>query len=474
MRNIKFDDASKSYYELFENGSRKYLGNLEKNYALSDNKIEEGHFKLIPGTVDRYINFEGRYFTYGCESEAKLSIKYHTSPLPCWDGNYKDLVIVKMSNERVKINYSRYYLRDLYQQVFSKEIEEERERIGREFYNEKLNVWDLDFEETWKQIENSNFYMSSYLRVKYKNPITNYEELFCGVDAKSVIKLLDDHEEIIPEHKYDTAEKDGYKPLKDETVAEIRVVYPKGRFIYPGKYGVDCAFDPIMYNRRVMKQKLSTALNEYNTLFDSRFGSPQMLNWFYHYAKELWGYEPEVKSEWTINNLVGEEWRRLKDADHIFVSNFGRVATIQFRGVKGRTRLLKPFYCNGYATTQYENNRGRLIKIGIGRLVAKTFIPNPDNKPECDHINTVRDDNRVWNLHWVSHDENMNNPITVERRKERMYVPVLQYDLQGNFIKEFPAVKIAEDELGITGISNCCQGKLKTAGGFVWRYKYKK
>ena len=213
MRNIKFDDASKSYYELFENGSRKYLGNMEKNYALSDNKIEEGHFKLIPGTVDRYINFEGRYFTYGCESEAKLSIKYHTSPLPCWDGNYKDLVIVKMSNERVKINYSRYYLRDLYQQVFSKEIEEERERIGREFYNEKLNVWDLDFEETWKQIENSNFYMSSYLRVKYKNPITNYEELFCGVDAKSVIKLLDDHEEIIPEHKYDTAEKDGYKPL---------------------------------------------------------------------------------------------------------------------------------------------------------------------------------------------------------------------------------------------------------------------
>ena len=161
-----------------------------------------------------------------------------------------------------------------------------------------------------------------------------------------------------------------------------------------------------------MRQRFPEALNEYNSLFNSSFGNPQTLNWFYHYAKELWGYEPEVRSEWTINNLVGEEWRRLEDADHIFVSNFGRVATNQYRGVKGRTRLLKPFYCNGYATTQYENNKGRLIKIGIGRLVAKTFIPNPDHKEEVDHIDTVRDNNRVWNLHWVSHDENMRNPIT--------------------------------------------------------------
>ena len=426
MRNIKFDNASNSYYELFEDGSRKYLGNMERIYALSDNKIEEGNFKLIPGTVDRYINFEGRYFAYGCESEVKLYIKYYTSALPCWTGNYKDLVVVKMSNERIRINNSRCYLRDIYQQVFSKEIEEERERIGREFYNENLKIWDLDFEETWKQIENSNFYMSSYLRVKYKNPITNYENLFCGIDAKCVIKLLDDHEETIPEHKYDTAEEDGYKPLKDENIAEIKVVYPKGRFISNGRYWklfnepwkpelnyrFDYTYEPILFGFTEMRQRFPEALNEYNSLFNSSFGNPQTLNWFYHYAKELWGYEPEVRSEWTINNLVGEEWRRLEDADHIFVSNFGRVATNQYRGVKGRTRLLKPFYCNGYATTQYENNKGRLIKIGIGRLVAKTFIPNPDHKEEVDHIDTVRDNNRVWNLHWVSHDENMRNPIT--------------------------------------------------------------
>lgn len=48
------------------------------------------------------------------------------------------------------------------------------------------------------------------------------------------------------------------------------------------------------------------------------------------------------------------------------------------------------------------------------------FIPNPENKPEIDHINTIRDDNRVENLRWVTHKENSNNPITLKRSSESM------------------------------------------------------
>ena len=45
----------------------------------------------------------------------------------------------------------------------------------------------------------------------------------------------------------------------------------------------------------------------------------------------------------------------------------------------------------------------------VHRLVAKNFIPNPDNLPYVDHINRIRDDNRVENLRWVTALENSNN-----------------------------------------------------------------
>ena len=75
--------------------------------------------------------------------------------------------------------------------------------------------------------------------------------------------------------------------------------------------------------------------------------------------------------------------------------------------------------CNGEIIEPYMNNR--YLKVGsfrIHRAVAELFVPNPENKPCVDHINTDRLDNRAENLRWVSTKENCNNPLTRKHMSE--------------------------------------------------------
>lgn len=75
--------------------------------------------------------------------------------------------------------------------------------------------------------------------------------------------------------------------------------------------------------------------------------------------------------------------------------------------------------CNGELVQPYMH--GMYLYIGtfhIHRAVAELFIPNPENKPCVDHINTIRTDNRADNLRWVTHKENQNNPLTREHMSD--------------------------------------------------------
>jgi len=118
----------------------------------------------------------------------------------------------------------------------------------------------------------------------------------------------------------------------------------------------------------------------------------------------------------------------------------------------------------------------------VHRLVAESFVPNPNNYPEVDHIDTDKTNNVWTNLRWTDRKGNQNNPITVEKFKSigqsnfgdegDASRPVRQYSLDGKFMTEYSSIKEAAENLGIgrTGIGNTCHHRQHTTGGFRWEF----
>ena len=77
--------------------------------------------------------------------------------------------------------------------------------------------------------------------------------------------------------------------------------------------------------------------------------------------------------------------------------------------------IKKQLDSHGYPQVQlHYGNRSKVKSVLVHKLVARAFVPNPDNKPCVDHINTIKTDCRAINLRWVSYEENANNPISLE------------------------------------------------------------
>lgn len=118
-------------------------------------------------------------------------------------------------------------------------------------------------------------------------------------------------------------------------------------------------------------------------------------------------------------------------------------------------------------------------KMKIHRLVAMTFIPNPDNLPEINHKNEVKTDNRVDNLEWCDRTYN-NNFGTRNKRagdgiRKAKQKRVYRYTTSGNYLDSYESAKDAEKQLNIcrSNIAECAFGKRKTAGGYIWKYSGK-
>ena len=112
-----------------------------------------------------------------------------------------------------------------------------------------------------------------------------------------------------------------------------------------------------------------------------------------------------------------ENWKDIEGYEGLYqVSNIGRVKRLV--GFKCNVeRFLKGSKDKDGYILMYLSKDGNAKMHKLHRIVAEAFVPNPDNKPEIDHINTDRTDNRAENLRWVTRKENANNPITVKHRK---------------------------------------------------------
>ena len=165
-----------------------------------------------------------------------------------------------------------------------------------------------------------------------------------------------------------------------------------------------------------------------------------------------------------------EHWKEIAGYEGLYeVSDQGRVKSLNF----GKERILKPRKNTvGYLGVGLRKDGQRKFLL-VHRLVAESFIPNPNNLETVNHKDEVKTNNVADNLEWMSLKDNLNYGTHNKRSAEKRSKPVLMFDKKTcKPMKTFPSTMEAMRVTGIanSSISACCLGKLKSAGGYVWKY----
>lgn len=128
-----------------------------------------------------------------------------------------------------------------------------------------------------------------------------------------------------------------------------------------------------------------------------------------------------------------------------------------------------------------DNNRGYYkcsIYSVVHRLVAQTFIENPENKPLVNHKNGLKKDNRAENLEWATYSENFIHAIATglnpngKGANNPRSKKIQQIDLDGRIVRVFNSANEVQRETPFkqANVSRCATGQFKTAYGFKWKY----
>lgn len=188
-----------------------------------------------------------------------------------------------------------------------------------------------------------------------------------------------------------------------------------------------------------------------------------------------------------------EEWKPVVGYEGSYeVSSMGNIRSLdRFNGrgswIKGRP--MKPaMNQKGYMRVGLRL-MGKQKYYSVHRLVAQAFVPNHDDKPQVNHINENKTDNRVSNLEWVTNRENAVHGTKIQRTTANIdyakKVANTDYELIGRKqakavtathlrsgeVLAFPSMREAQRNGFHSGaISRCCKGDLACYKGYVWEY----
>ena len=175
------------------------------------------------------------------------------------------------------------------------------------------------------------------------------------------------------------------------------------------------------------------------------------------------------------NNRI-EIWKDYKDYEGLYqASNLGIMRSLDrwvsskngsMQFIKGRILKLLNHNAGYLSANLWKNNKVKTYLVH--RIIAEVFLPNPNNYKEVNHKDEDKTNNIVENLEWCDAKYNSNYGT----RNERLSKSVLQYDLEGNFIKEWKStMECCRNGYNQGAVAACCQGKRKTHKGFIWKYK---
>ena len=163
---------------------------------------------------------------------------------------------------------------------------------------------------------------------------------------------------------------------------------------------------------------------------------------------------------------MNEEWKDIKGYEGLYqISSLGRVYTFK------RNKLMTPVKDRkGYLRIKLRVNTCAK-SLSVHRLVAEVFIPNPEDKPQVNHIDEDKTNNMVYNLEWVTGKENCNHGTKIQRTIDTVSKPILH--ITDGIINEYKNAVLASELTGMStsGIRAQCYAEKITNKNNYFIYK---